>query len=151
MILEGYSFSRTMQQVHQILPYIRTIQPSAPKSVMTESRLVQACTLLHLCPILQRVGEDAASPDQTSLFVGSPSPTLMQCGLLFNGGPKGLCSQTGPLGAPIAQVMKGSPCTTNTRASLVSSPKPSQTFQYQHLREMALTVFLSPVLQVSHT
>lgn len=150
MILEGYSFSRTTQQVHQILPYIRTIQPSAPKSVMTESRLVQARTLIHLCPILQRVGEDAASPDQTSLFLGCSSPTLMQCGGP-NGEPKGLCSQTGPLGAPIAQVMKGSPCTTNTRASLVSSPKPSQTFQYQHLREMALTVFLSPVLQVSHT
>lgn len=77
-----------------------------------------------------------------------------RCDMVYSvAGTRGMCSQPGPLGAPIIQVMKGSPCTRNTRAELVSEPKPSQTFQYQptNLGKMALMVLFSPILQVSHT
>lgn len=113
----------------QILPYSTRIQPNAPKSVMTQPWLVQACTFLHLCPALQRVGEDAASPSQASLHCALHH--CHRCDMVYSVvGARGLCSQPGPLGAPIIQVMKGSPCTRNTKASLISKPKPSQTFQY---------------------
>lgn len=41
---------------------------------------------------------------------------------------RGMCSQPGPLGAPIIQAMKGSPCQRNTRVSIDSKPKPSTLF-----------------------
>lgn len=41
---------------------------------------------------------------------------------------RGMCSQPGPLGAPIIQAMKGSPCQRNTRISIDSKPKPSTLF-----------------------
>lgn len=117
-----------------------------------EPWLVWAHTFLHLCPKLQHVGEGAASPSHFSLHLYSPSPALLQCGL-FSGGHKGMCSQSGPLGAPIIQVMKGSSCTRNTRASWVSKPKPNQTFHYQHFKlgKMDLTVLFLPILQLSHS
>jgi len=134
----------------QILPHCRRIQPSAPKNVKTESWLVQACTFLHLCPTLQRVGEM-----QPALAKPHSSCSLHhqhRRNVVYSvAGASGMCSQSGPLLASIIQVMKGSPCTRNTRASLDIKPKSSRTFHYQHLGKMALTVLMSPVLQLSDT
>lgn len=105
------------------------------------SVLVQACTFLHgKQSVWARMQPAPAKPHRT-------------CGLHHRHGrdmvysvtsARGMCSQPGPLGAPIIQVTKGSPCTRNTRALLVSKPKPSQSFQHQHtkLEKTAVTVLL---------
>lgn len=141
MTSEGHSSFRTVQKLHQVpLWFCLTAGESSPIPKECEDRHQRAGSGMHFPPRkAERVGEDAA-----------PAKPHCTCGLHHHGhdmvysvaSARGMCSQLGPLGAPIIQVTKGSPCTRNTRALFVSKPKPSRSFHYQYSNpeKMAVTV-----------
>lgn len=96
MTLEGHSSFRTVQKLHQVpLWFCLTAGESSPIPKECEDRHQRAGSGMHFPPRkAERVGEDATSPSQASLYLWTPSPWPWHG--LFSGKCKGDVFSAGP-------------------------------------------------------